>query len=291
VNPFDAYREIWAPRVNEALALALPPEDRPPVTVHRAMRGAVLDGGKRVRPVLCLLSARASGGEEAEAMPAALAVEMVHAFSLVHDDLPSMDDDDLRRGKPTCHVVFGEGLAVLCGDALLDHAFATLTELPRVEAVPAAVRALAEAVGTDGLIGGQVEDLAAQGDPPDRERVEWIHRRKTAALFRACARLGSLAAGAAPEVSEALDRFAELSGLAFQIVDDVLDETIPAEELGKTAGKDRAAGKMTYPAAFGLAASMEKARELAGLARESVADLPAGEILAGLADRIIERTH
>jgi geranylgeranyl diphosphate synthase type II len=291
VNPFDAYLEEWATRVDVALGRALPPAEAAPTTVHEAMRYTVFAGGKRLRPVLCLLSARAAGGTETEAMPAAVAVEMVHAFSLIHDDLPAMDDDELRRGQPTSHVVFGEAVAILAGDGLLAHAFGALAELPRTDAVPEAVRVLSEAVGTAGLVGGQVEDVSAEGMEPDVAVVERIHEKKTAALFRASARLGALAAGADGPTRERLSRYAELLGLAFQIVDDVLDETVPAEELGKTAGKDRAERKMTYPSAVGLERSRERARRLAGEAREEIHDLDAGELLAALADRAVERTH
>jgi geranylgeranyl diphosphate synthase type II len=255
------------------------------------MRYTVFAGGKRFRPVLTLLSARAAGGREEEAMPAACAVEMVHAFSLIHDDLPCMDDDDLRRGKPTNHKVYGEGIAVLAGDALLDHAFGALAELPRRDAIPGAVAALARAVGSTGLVGGQVEDIEAEGREPDLASVERIHRGKTAALLAGCARLGALAAGARPAVEDRLAAYAEKIGLAFQIVDDVLDETGGDEEFGKTAGKDRAVRKMTYPAAVGIDASRERASELADEACELVAGLPAAEILAGLAERVVARTH
>ena len=165
MNPFDAYLTKWASRVDEALERTLPPATAAPAIVNEAMRYTVFAGGKRLRPVLCLLAARAAGGSEDEAMPAAAAVEMVHAFSLIHDDLPAMDDDELRRGKPTSHVVFGEAVAILAGDGLLAHAFGALSALPRREAVPLAVKELADAVGTSGLVGGQVEDVAA--DPVD----------------------------------------------------------------------------------------------------------------------------
>jgi geranylgeranyl diphosphate synthase type II len=255
------------------------------------MRYTVFAGGKRFRPALVLLAARASGGDEEDAMPAACAVEMVHAFSLIHDDLPAMDDDDLRRGKPTNHKVYGEAVAILAGDGLLAHAFGALTRLPRRDAIPEAVADLAAAVGSTGLVGGQVEDVEAEGREPDLETVEHIHRGKTAALLKACAQLGARAVGASPREIERLAGYAERIGIAFQIVDDVLDETGGDEEFGKTAGKDRAVRKMTYPAAVGIEASRRRARELAGQARELVAGLPAEEILAGLAERVVTRTH
>jgi geranylgeranyl diphosphate synthase type II len=291
LNPFDSYLRSWAGRVDEALDRLLPEENVRPASVHSAMRYTVFAGGKRFRPVLTLLAAKAAGGREEDAMPAACAVEMVHAFSLIHDDLPCMDDDDLRRGKPTNHKVYGEAIAVLAGDALLDHAFGALTELPRREAIPDAVRDLAAAVGSTGLVGGQVEDVEAEGKEPDLATVERIHRGKTAALLTACARLGALAVGATAADYERLAAYAEKIGIAFQIVDDVLDETGGDEEFGKTAGKDRAVRKMTYPAAVGIDASRERAAALAAEAGELVAGMPAADILAGLAEKVVTRTH
>jgi geranylgeranyl diphosphate synthase type II len=291
LNPFDAYLEDWAPRVDEALDQMLPPERERPESVHAAMRYTVFAGGKRFRPILVLMAARAAGGGEEEAMPAACAVEMVHAFSLIHDDLPAMDDDDLRRGKPTNHKVYGEAIAVLAGDALLSDAFGALTKLSRTEAIPAAVRDLALAVGTFGLVGGQVEDLEAEGKTPDVTRVERIHLGKTAALIRGCVRLGVLAAGGSEDVYGRLSRYAEMIGLAFQITDDVLDETGGDEDFGKTAGKDQAVAKMTYPAAVGLDAARDRARELSRSALAEIAGLPGEEVLAGLAERVVARTH
>jgi geranylgeranyl diphosphate synthase type II len=277
--------------VDGALDRLLPPEDERPEVVHRSMRYTVFAGGKRLRPVLCLLAARAAGGTEDEAMPAACAVEMVHAFSLIHDDLPAMDDDDLRRGKPTNHREFGEAVAILAGDALLDHAFGALAVLGRRDAVPEAVRALADAVGTRGLVGGQVEDVLAEGRAPDLATVERIHLGKTAALFTGCCRLGVLAAGGEEAVGDRLAEYGRRIGLAFQIVDDVLDETGGDAQFGKTAGKDRADRKMTYPAAVGIDEARERARELAETAAELVSGLAVEEELRGLATRVVERTH
>ncbi|MEN8148817.1 MAG: polyprenyl synthetase family protein [Planctomycetota bacterium] len=291
MNPFDSYLKSWVGPVDSALDAILPPETEIPTSVHSAMRYTVFAGGKRFRPVLVLLSAKAAGGREEEAMPAACAVEMVHAFSLIHDDLPAMDDDDLRRGKPTNHKVYGEAIAILAGDALLDHAFGALADLPRREAIPDAVRDLANAVGSRGLVGGQVEDVEAEGREPDLATVERIHRGKTAALLRGCARLGARAAGASAEDLDRLSEYAEMIGIAFQIVDDVLDETGGDEQFGKTAGKDREVRKMTWPAAVGIEASRERARELAARAREMTAGMPGEEILAGLAERVVARTH
>ncbi len=287
---FPEYLELWRPRIDEALDASLPPAAASPASLHRAMRYTVFAGGKRLRPVLCLLSARSAGGAEEAALPAACAVEMVHAFSLIHDDLPAMDDDDLRRGKPTSHKVFGEGTAILAGDALLNHAFATLAGMAPAETAARSVRILAEAVGTAGLIGGQVEDLEAEGRTPDLAVVESIHRKKTAALLGGCARLGVAAVGGGEEIERRLASFAETVGLAFQIRDDVLDETRTAGELGKSPGKDRARGKMTWPAAAGLEASRRRARALVEAAREEVKGLPGADLLYGLAERVVERT-
>jgi len=289
-SAFDDYLRTWRTRVDDALDQILPPADLAPGVIHEAMRYTVFAGGKRLRPILTLLAAKAAGGAEEEAMPAACAVEMVHAFSLVHDDLPGMDDDDLRRGKPTNHKVFGEGMAVLAGDGLLNHAFAAVASIAREDRIPEAVRVLAQAIGTAGLIGGQVEDLLGEKLQPTAVAVERIHRMKTGALFAGCCRLGVLAAGGSSEVFDRLTRYAELLGLAFQIVDDVLDET-GGDELGKTAGKDRQEGKMTWPAVVGLDASIAKAREIAEEARNLVVGLPAEAELAGLTVKVVERTH
>ena len=291
MNPFDTYLPTWSARIDEALDRFLPAEGESPGTIHRAMRYTVFAGGKRLRPVLCCLAARAAGGREEQAFPAACAVEMVHAFSLIHDDLPAMDDDDLRRGKPTCHKVFGEGIAVLAGDALLNLAFGTLLRLERAEAVGPAVGALARAVGTAGLIGGQVLDLEAEGREPDLAAVTSIHRGKTAALFEGCVRLGVISAGGGERASDALSTYAGAIGHAFQIVDDVLDETGGDGEFGKTVGKDRAVRKMTYPAAVGLDPARARAAELAREATAAIVGLPGEEILAGLATRVVTRTH
>ncbi|MCU0726020.1 MAG: polyprenyl synthetase family protein [Planctomycetes bacterium] len=291
MDAFETYQQVWSPRIEEALDRALPREDEPPGILGRAMRYTVFAGGKRIRPVLVLLSAHAAGGTEEDAMAAACAVEMVHAFSLIHDDLPAMDDDDMRRGKPSNHRAFGEAVAILAGDGLLDHAFGVLADLPRREAVPEAVRILARAVGREGLVGGQVEDIEAEGRPPDLATVERIHGGKTAALIEACGLLGAVAAGAPASVVTRLGRYGRLLGLAFQIVDDVLDETGGDGRLGKKSGKDRARGKMTWPSVAGVPASLERARECRDLARRETAGLPGAEALGGLADLVVSRTH
>ena len=229
-------------------------------------------------------------------MPYACAVEMIHTYSLVHDDLPAMDDDDLRRGKPTSHKVFGEGIAILAGDALLTRAFELVGQVPpeadtaRLRRRLAAISVLAEAAGTTGLIGGQVLDLEAEGKVLDAAALERMHRAKTGALLDACVRGGAILGGAAGEDLAGLGRYASAIGLAFQVVDDVLDATGAADELGKTAGKDARAGKATYVSVHGLDASRRLARRLLDEALAAIAPLGArGRLLEGLARVIVER--
>lgn len=247
-------------------------------------------GGKRVRPALTLECCRVCGGRPGDADCAALAVEAIHAFSLIHDDLPAMDDDDLRRGRPTNHKVYGEALAILAGDWLVAHAFELLTNSPRVAAVPGLTATLAR--GTQKMAFGQAADIVGEGRPADPEQVRFIHEHKTAGLIEASCRLGAQAAGAAAEQEAALGRFGVHLGLAFQIQDDVLDETTETATLGKTAGKDAAAAKQTYPAAFGL----DEARRLAQSEVEAaVAALapfgPAAARLRGFAEFVLRREH
>jgi len=282
--------------VEEALDRALPPESAWPETIHRAVRYSLFAGGKRIRPLLVLAAGEAVGGSRDQVMPLACAVEMIHTYSLVHDDLPAMDDDDLRRGKPTSHKVFGEGIAILVGDALLTRAFEVMTTAPVDGDAPpvarrlAATAILAEAAGTAGLIGGQVMDLESEGQPVDADVLEKMHRAKTGALLAACVRGGAVLGGGGDEDRARLDRYASAVGLAFQVVDDVLDETGAAHELGKTAGKDARAGKATYVSVHGLEASRQMARRLLDEALSAVAPLGArGHLLEGLARLIVER--
>ncbi len=282
--------------VEAALDRALPAESEWPETIHRAMRYSLFAGGKRIRPLLALAAGEAVGGRREEVMPLACAVEMIHTYSLVHDDLPAMDDDDLRRGKPTSHKVFGEGIAILAGDALLTHAFALMAAPPpdgdpaRLRRRLAATAILAEAAGSVGMIGGQVMDLESQGRRLDTRALETMHRAKTGALLGASVRGGAVLGGGAGEDLARLDRYAAAIGLAFQVVDDVLDETGAAHELGKTAGKDARAGKATYVSVHGLEASRAMARRLLDDALAAVAPLGArGRLLAGLAGAIVER--
>lgn len=287
---FAAYLGSVSARVDGTLARLLPPEEEEPRTIHRAMRYSVMAGGKRLRPALCLLGARVAGGEAAEeaALPVAAALEMVHTYSLIHDDLPAMDDDDLRRGRPSCHRVFGEAAAILAGDALHTLAFEILGSFPGPAAAPL-VRELARACGTRGMVGGQCADLEAEGRPPEVAVVESIHRRKTGALLGASLRMGAIAAGGGADLLSRLDAYGADVGMAFQIVDDVLDEEGLGRDLGKTPGKDRQRGKMTYPAAVGIEASRSRALALAAGAKERVRGVPGEALLRGLADLVVNR--
>ena len=276
-------------RVDAALEGLLPPEAEEPRTIHRAMRYSVLAGGKRLRPALVLLGGRAAGGDEEGVLPAACAVEMVHTYSLIHDDLPAMDDDDLRRGRPSCHKVFGEANAILAGDALHTLAFGILGSFPDPARAAAMVRELARACGTRGMVGGQAADLEAEGRPPEVAVVEGIHRRKTGALIAASLRIGALGCGAEAAALERLTEYGERLGMAFQIVDDLLDEEGARADLGKTPGKDRQRGKMTYPAAAGMEASRTRAAALAAEAAEGVRGLPGESLLADLAAFVVGR--
>jgi geranylgeranyl diphosphate synthase type II len=229
------------------------------------MRYAVLGGGKRLRPVIALAACAACGGDETAVLEPACALELIHTYSLIHDDLPAMDDDDLRRGRPTVHRTYGEAEAILAGDALHTLAFEIIGSRPTGGGQTArrqdALRVLARAAGVAGMVGGQIADLEAGNRSVDADRLDWIHRHKTGALFAACAEIGAIHAGAATEPRAALARYGESLGLAFQIADDVLDCTASAETLGKTPGKDERAGKATYPARFGVEASRRRADE------------------------------
>jgi geranylgeranyl diphosphate synthase type II len=254
--------------IEAALERLLPDETAPPPSIHRAMRYSVFAGGKRIRPILCYEAARIFAADPAPAVPVGCALEFIHTYSLIHDDLPALDNDDLRRGKPTCHKQFGEALAILAGDALLTRAFETLAAAPLDPA--RRVRVIAEvaaAAGTvDGMVGGQVADVEAEGKPPDAAALEYIHRSKTAALIRASVVAGALAGGGEDADVERLRRFGEKIGWAFQVVDDILDVEESSAALGKTAGKDQAQKKATYPALYGLEESRRIAADLAAQA-------------------------
>lgn len=280
------------PMIDEALDLVLPPESAPPGRLAEAMRYSVFAGGKRLRPVLAVLVTEALGGRIENVLPAASALELVHTYSLIHDDLPAMDDDDLRRGRPTSHKVFGEATAILAGDALLTLAF-EITAASPAEANPARlVTEIARGAGPAGMVAGQIADMDAEGKPPSVEAVEYIHLRKTAALIAAACRVGAAAAGAAEAGIKLAGEFGKTLGLVFQITDDILDETATTGELGKTAGKDRASGKLTYPRAVGVERSRERAKALAGQALKLLEELaPANTILPELVSYVVERTY
>jgi geranylgeranyl diphosphate synthase type II len=261
-----------------------------------AMRYSLLAGGKRIRPVLCLATCQGLGRDPGEILPTAAALELIHTYSLIHDDLPAMDDDDLRRGKPTSHKVFGEAIAILAGDALLTRAFQLMAETPegwdegRLRRRLRATALLGEACGTTGLIGGQVMDIASEGRAIGADELERLHRAKTGALLAACVRGGALLAGAGAAELDRLGRYAAAIGLAFQVVDDVLDATESAARLGKTAGKDEAAHKATYVSIHGLARARELAAELRQQALEAIAPLgERGALLAAIARLIVDR--
>ena len=280
--------------VDRALNSFLPKASARPATIHGAMRYSLFAGGKRLRPILCLAAAEACGGLTKSALPLACALECIHTYSLIHDDLPSMDNDDFRRGRATCHKVFGDGIAVLAGDALLTIAFEIAAESeawPRYD-LRAIFREISVAAGSRRLIAGQVADLEGEGKRINRRQLRYIHENKTAALLTTSVRLGAMSANATPPQLGAISDFGRALGLAFQVIDDILDVTQTSEKLGKSAGKDVAAHKATYPSVLGL----EKSRAEAGrLTRQAHAALrPLGkkaETLRALATYLLEREY
>jgi geranylgeranyl diphosphate synthase, type II len=262
---FERYLSDTKREVDETLNRLLPGETEEPATIHRAMRYSVFAGGKRLRPTLILAAGESVGGSRDTLFYLGACVEMIHTYSLIHDDLPALDNDDLRRGRPTCHKVFGDAMAILAGDALLTRFFQLAVELPGVSDSTrvAIIGEVARATGTvEGMIGGQVVDLESEGKPIVPPVLEYIHRSKTGALLTACTRCGALAAGCTSNQLSALTSYGSKVGLAFQIVDDILDVTVSSEKLGKTAGKDLKVKKATYPALYGIDASRVKARAL-----------------------------
>jgi len=260
--------------VDRALDRFLPKESVRPATIHKAMRYSMFAGGKRLRPILSLAAAEACGGKTSAALPLACAVECIHTYSLIHDDLPSMDNDDLRRGRATCHKVFGEGIAILAGDALLTIAFeiaAQTKESARYD-LRELFREITTAAGSRKLIAGQVADLEAEGRRINRAQLRYIHENKTAALLTASVRLGAMAANASAKQLTAITAFGRALGLAFQVIDDILDVTQTSEKLGKSAGKDVAAKKATYPAVIGLEKSRAEANRLTSRADAALAN-------------------
>ncbi len=279
--------------IDAALDRFTPAESTEPVTIHKAMRYSLFAGGKRIRPILCLQAAAAVSDHAPGAMNAACSLEMIHTYSLIHDDLPALDNDDYRRGKLTCHKVFGDAMAILAGDSLFTLAIQTLAVIEDLDAARTVrlIRELSFASGTvDGMIGGQVTDIESERQKPDAELLDRIHRAKTGALLRASVRMGAICAGANESEAEALSRYGEHVGLAFQIVDDVLDVEESSEALGKTAGKDAAQGKITFPAVYGLARSREMAIEECAKAHDALAPFgPRAARLHQIADLIVDR--
>ncbi len=279
--------------VDAALDRWVPREDQNPATIHRAMRYSLFAGGKRIRPLLAIAAAQAVSDAPVGIESCACALEMIHTYSLIHDDLPALDNDDLRRGRPTCHKVFGDAMAILAGDALLTLAFEVLSKMDHTDATRRIelVRELASASGTvDGMIGGQVNDIEGEGKHPTARLLESIHRAKTGALLRASVRMGGIYAGANADQLDALTSFGEHVGLAFQMVDDILDVEQSSEALGKTAGKDAAQKKITFPAVYGIERSREMAEEerlAAHLALQPFDDR--AQRLRQLADLVVRR--
>jgi len=288
---FDTVR----PAIDSALDQLLPAETISPADLHRAMRYSVLAGGKRLRPALCVAAYSIYHEDYRPILPVASALEMAHTYSLIHDDLPAMDDDDFRRGMPSCHKKFGEAMAILAGDALLTLAFETVAACTQFDAsrLNAAIVRLAGALGTrEGMIAGQVCDLAAEGQALSAIELESIHRAKTGALLSTSVWLGGWLGGAATAELDALLQFGRKIGLAFQVVDDVLDETESREVLGKTAGKDRERGKATYPALLGIDQSRRHVRDLTEQARECIRPLgQRAALLVGISEFLETRAN
>jgi len=280
-------------RVEEALRRWVPLESTAPESIHKAMRYSLFAGGKRVRPILCIAAAQSVSDSPAGIESAACALELIHTYSLIHDDLPALDNDDLRRGRPTCHKVFGEAIAILAGDALLTLAFQVLAQLVCEPGRKVRlIEELALASGTvDGMIGGQVHDLEGEGKHPTAALLEAIHRAKTGALLKASLRIGGIYAGADDDQLHALSCYGEHIGLAFQIVDDVLDVEQSSEALGKTAGKDAKQQKITFPAVYGLDRSRAMAEQERIAAHQALREFgESADRLRELADFVVQRT-
>ena len=290
-----AYLRSRRKEIDRALDYYLPKTNVKPTTLHKAMRYSLFAGGKRLRPILCLAAAEACRGKVSNALPLACALECIHTYSLVHDDLPSMDNDDYRRGRPTCHKVFGEGIAVLAGDALLTIAFEIVSRskpAPRYD-MSILLREIAVAAGSQKLIAGQVADLEAEGRKVKRDQLRFIHENKTAAILKSSIRLGAMSANADAKKLRAVTQFGHGLGLAFQVIDDILDVTQSSEILGKSAGKDIAAKKATYPAVIGLEKSRAEARRLTRQAHDALSVFrdDEAEPLHCLANYLLEREY
>jgi geranylgeranyl diphosphate synthase type II len=283
--------------VDKALDKIVPPADGFPPSVHEAMRYSLFAGGKRVRPILAIAAAESLGAKTADLLPIAGALEIIHTYSLIHDDLPAMDNDDFRRGQPTCHKKFGEATAILAGDGLLTMAFEVLSDPRRAKAVPAArmiaiMKEIATASGVHGMVGGQVVDMESEGKEVDFPTLEYIHTHKTGALIRASVRTGALYARAGKKQFTALTHYGEMVGLAFQIADDILDITGTQEEIGKDVGSDLKKGKKTFPSFYGLEESRRRAREVSDRAVASLKDFDRkADPLRELAKYIVNRVN
>ena len=281
--------------VDKALDRWLPAEDFLPHSLHQAMRYSIFAGGKRLRPILMVAASEAVGGSAQQVMHAACAMEMIHTYSLVHDDLPAMDDDGFRRGRPTNHKVYGEATAILAGDALLTEAFRLLADAKANESVPPktvlrVIELVARYAGSQGMVGGQVVDMESEGKEIDFPTLEYIHTHKTGGLILASVQVGALLGGGDEEQFAALTRFGGAAGLAFQIADDILDVVGDQAELGKDVGSDQARGKVTYPALLGLSEARQRASELCDIAVESLTPLgDAAKTLQVLARYIVDR--
>jgi geranylgeranyl diphosphate synthase type II len=290
----NRFLEQCTEEVNRALDRYLPSDRTRPATIHQAMRYSLFAGGKRMRPALCLAAAEACGGSHKEAMPLACAVECIHTYSLIHDDLPAMDNDDFRRGKPTSHKVYGEGMAILAGDALLTQAFEIAAQCrawPRYSHSDIVLE-LSRASGSLQLVAGQVADLEGEGRKTSVAQLKYIHERKTSALLCCSVRLGGMSANCPPTQLQALKDFGYHVGLAFQVIDDILDVTQSSEKLGKTAGKDTAAQKATYPSIVGLGRSKKIAQQLTGKAFAALKPFKGKAVaLEALADYLLKREH
>jgi geranylgeranyl diphosphate synthase type II len=283
--------------VDKSLEKLVPPAKTFPPSVHEAMRYSLFAGGKRVRPILAVAAAEALGAKTADLLPIAGSLELIHTYSLVHDDLPAMDDDDLRRGRPTCHKIYGEAVAILAGDGLLTMAFETLSDPRRLKAVPAnrlvsIIKEVSTASGVFGMIGGQVVDMESEGRDVDFPTLEYIHTHKTGALIRASVRVGALYAKAGKRQFTALTHYGEMVGLAFQIADDILDVTGTREEIGKDVGSDIKKGKKTFPGFYGLEESRRRAGEVADKAVHALRDFDRkADPLRELAKYIVNRVN
>ncbi len=288
----ESQLKAYALLTDDRLSTLIPDPNTRPEALHQAMRYSCLAPGKRLRPALCMASAEAIGATAASVLDAACALEMVHAFSLIHDDLPAIDDDDLRRGQPSCHKKFGEAIAILAGDALFALAYETLASSKhRGPAVVECLKILSKSAGSDGLVGGEVVDVESEGKQVNEQTLEFIHSRKTGSLISASCQIGAILGAGTDEQISALADFGRHVGLAFQIADDLLNELSTAEALGKAAGSDRARMKATYPAVYGIEATRAAASKSVESALAALKTLPKSENLAGLARFAIERLN